>query len=337
MTRFLFAILLVGPVIAGMPTAARADVPPVCQGKDLVAELQQTDPATYDAVMAEAAKVPNADAEFWRIEKDGLRPSWLLGTAHVTDPRVTTLTPDESEALESSSKVVLELAELKNQHELMAATMKNAEILLLPVGKSLWDLVPNKEEHFIRDNPNLPPGMAKNLYGYKPWTVAMMLTIPPCEVARKRAGVAVLDQIIGSRAARSGKPVLGLESMSEQLHVLDDMPADMQMRYLLAVARMGKEVPDYFETLLALYDRRQTAAYRPFAILSHSAGTDDAALMAYFEDSLIRERNHRMASRAEDILAGGGAFIAVGAMHLIGEEGLVALFRQAGYTVTPVN
>jgi uncharacterized protein YbaP (TraB family) len=333
MIRFLVFAILFWQAL-GM---ARAEAPPTCQGHDLVAAMQRDDPASYAKVMEEAAKVPNGEAIFWRIERDGVAPSWLLGTAHVTDPRVTTLTPDEASALDHASTVVLELAELKNQHEMMAATMRNAAKLLLPPGQSLWDLVPNKEEPFIKNNPNLPPGTGRNLYGYKPWTVAMMLSVPLCETLRKRQGLEALDTIIGRKAAAAGKTVLGLETFEEQFDILDSMPKDLQVRYLVAAARMGDQVPDYYETLLALYARRQTAAYRPFAVLSRSQGTDDAALMAYFEEDLIRQRNHQMASRATDVLEHGNAFIAVGAMHLLGQEGLVELFRKAGYRVIPVN
>ena len=74
-------------------TMARAEAPPACTGTDLAAKLKAEDPATYDAVMAEAKAIPNGQAIFWKIEHDGLPPSHLLGTAHVTDPRVTDLEP----------------------------------------------------------------------------------------------------------------------------------------------------------------------------------------------------------------------------------------------------
>ena len=59
--------------------------------------------------------------------------------------------------------------------------------------------------------------------------------------------------------------------------------------------------------------------------------------MALFEDRLIRMRNHTMADRAAPILAEGNVFMAVGALHLVGDEGVIELFRKKGYTVTAVN
>jgi uncharacterized protein YbaP (TraB family) len=55
------------------------------------------------------------------------------------------------------------------------------------------------------------------------------------------------------------------------------------------------------------------------------------------EQSLLVARNLGMRDRAVDYLAEGGVFIAVGALHLTGKEGLVSLFREAGYVLTPLE
>jgi len=55
-----------------------------------------------------------------------------------------------------------------------------------------------------------------------------------------------------------------------------------------------------------------------------------------FEEKLITVRNHHMADRADPMLAKGNVFMAVGALHLIGDEGVVELFKKKGYTATPV-
>ena len=59
--------------------------------------------------------------------------------------------------------------------------------------------------------------------------------------------------------------------------------------------------------------------------------------MAEFERRLITDRNHHMADRGAPLLDEGNVFMAVGALHLIGDEGLVELLRQKGFTATPVE
>ena len=311
--------------------------PPVCKGIDLLDQLRRADPAIYAAVMDDARAVPNGQSMFWRIERDGVQPSFLLGTAHVTDPRVTRLQPEAEEALNGASVIVLELAELRDQMEMMRATMRHASLMVLPTGQSLWDLIPDGDEPAIRDNPNLPPGGSGSLFGYQPWVVAGMLSVPLCEMQRKSLGLEVLDSRIARVAEDRGVPLIGLETVEEQLGIFAAMPLDLQAKYLVSVARLGSRIPDFFETLISLYDQRNVVAYLPLVRRTEDISPDDAALFAFVEEDLLTKRNHRMAERATALLAEGNAFIAVGALPLPGNEGLVELIRRAGYKVTPVN
>ena len=58
---------------------------------------------------------------------------------------------------------------------------------------------------------------------------------------------------------------------------------------------------------------------------------------AAFEQAMIVERNKTMIKNAEPIIGAGSAFIAVGALHLPGPEGLIELLRRAGHTVSAVD
>jgi hypothetical protein len=62
-----------------------------------------------------------------------------------------------------------------------------------------------------------------------------------------------------------------------------------------------------------------------------------AEAFAFVETKLIEKRNRLMFELADDLLKEGGAFIAVGALHLPGKDGLVELIRGSGYKVIPVN
>jgi uncharacterized protein YbaP (TraB family) len=320
--------LMLAPALAG---------PPLCGGSDLLARLETEDPKGYGEVMAQAAATKNGAAILWKIEKPGLRDSWLFGTAHVTDPRITRIPAEALAALEHSMVVAEELKELRKPQELAVAMMHNARLMVLPPGQSLWDFVPDDQEAAIRDNVNMPPGGAKAIFGYQPWVVAAMLSVPACENRRKQAGIASLDESLAQLAEAKGKPLVGLETVEEQLSVFAAMPIDLQSRYLLAVARLGPRMLDHFETLISLYQQRKVAAYVPLTLKIEPADDDTAAIMSFVETDLVVMRNHVMARRAADLLAHGGAFIAVGALHLPGDEGLVELIRQAGYKVTPVN
>lgn len=328
-------ILILGLLLS--LATARAEAPPTCQGTDLLAQLKTEHAVEFDAVMAKAGAVPNGEAVFWKIEREGVEPSYLLGTAHVTDPRVTTLSPMMTNALEAADIVALELKELGSQQEFMMAAMRHAALMVLPPGQSLWDLVPDADEAAIRDNVNLPPGAAKTIFGYQPWVVAAMLSVPICETSRKQAGIQSLDAALARQAEIQGSELAGLETVEEQLTLFANMPLDLQTKYLVSVARLGNRTSDFFETLISLYEQRRITAYMPLMLKLEPMDKDGEAMMAFVEEELTRKRNHTMARRAEKLLARGNAFIAVGALHLPGEEGLVELIRKSGYKVTPLN
>jgi len=94
---------------------------------------------------------------------------------------------------------------------------------------------------------------------------------------------------------------------------------------------------DMMETLVQLYLNRKIAAAMPFQLaLAREVGIGDDAF-AGFQQKLLIDRNVKMEKSAEPLLQEGGVFIAVGALHLVGKKGLVALLREASYTVTAIE
>ncbi len=101
--------------------------------------------------------------------------------------------------------------------------------------------------------------------------------------------------------------------------------------------RFYDRIDDVMETMIQLYLQRELGAIWPLQIaLAEKVGVRANAFDAA-EQSLLVARNRGMRDKALELLAEGNAFIAVGGLHLPGKHGLVALFREAGYTVTPVE
>ncbi len=333
MTRLAIALLCVIVCFS----AARAEAPPACTGIDLAARLKSEDQAAYDAVMAEAKAIPNGQAVFWKIERDGLPPSHLLGTAHVTDPRVTTLKPAIEDALTGATTLALELAEAGDLQREALSAIALAKYMMLPPGQTIWDLIPDEDEYLLRANTNLAPGAIDGMFGYQPWVIATMASLPLCETARNLVGIQVLDAQLATKARDNGIPVLGLETMEEQVSLFASLPLDQQRDYLMAVIRNAAMVSDQFETIVSLYVQRRITATMPLMLRIQPLKPEEKTMLEFVERDLIIKRNHRMAERAAPLLAEGNVFIAVGALHLPGEEGVVELLRQAGYKLTPIN
>lgn len=340
-TRFAFAVLAVA---VAMPAAAadksrapdKEAAAPVCSGVDMLAETATKNPQAYERIMAEAKAAKNSDAILWKVEKPGRPTSYLFGTVHLTDERVTSLSPAVKSALKESKTVALEVSDI-SETATSTVIAKSAPLVMFTDGRRLDGLLSNTEYDTVKaiiGRSGMPVDLAAL---FKPWIVTMILSTSDCERAKVQSGTRVLDMHIAEIGKAQGKTVIGLETLSDQIEALAAVPEQQQLDMLRSSLRFADRTNDMMETLVQLYLKRQISAALPFQIaLAKESGIGDEAF-AGFQQKLLFERNARMAGVAGPLLEEGGAFIAVGALHLPGDLGLVELFRKAGYTVTAVE
>lgn len=314
--------------------AAAADT--ACHGHNLVDEMKTSDPAGYRKILADAAKIPNGNSIFWKIEKPGVPTSWLMGTMHVSDPRVLKMPSGADQALRQAKTIVVESAEVLDDKKAMAGLLAKPDLTMFTDGTTIDKLLSAADLATLQDGLKARGVPLAAVSRMKPWMLMSFVSLPACEMARKADNTAFLDKQIAVNAAAEGKQVKGLETFQEQLSTLAAIPMDMHMKSLIETIRLGSKLDDIFETMTDLYLSGQAGLTVPF-LKSVSPEENDDATYGEFEELVVRRRNHTMAERAAPILAEGGAFIAVGALHLQGEEGLVELFRKQGYTVTSIN
>jgi len=326
-------------VVLGMVTQARAQdgaQDKSCTGRNLLAEMKTKDAAAYADVIAEGDKIPNGKSIFWKVEKSGLAPSYLLGTMHVTDPRVLRMPPGAAEASASARVIVVESDEILDEKKAMAGIFANPDLTMFTNGQSLETLLSKDDLALLKDDLARRGVPLSAVSRMKPWMLMSLMSLPACETARKAANAAFLDKRIALDAAAAGKPVKGLETFAEQLSTLAAIPMDLHLKSMMETVKLGSTMDDVFETMTELYLSGEIGLTIPLLKRAAPDGADEAGY-AQFEELVVRQRNHHMADRAAPILAEGGAFIAVGALHLPDTEGLVELVRQQGFTVTPVN
>ncbi|KAB2944179.1 MAG: TraB/GumN family protein [Hyphomicrobium sp.] len=335
---FAFAVLAIA---AALPHASvRADdkgaAADTCRGVDMLAETAARDPQTYSRIMAEAAATKNAGAILWRIEKDGRPASYLFGTVHLTDERVTSLSPAVKAGLNEAKVVALEVSDL-SETATASVIAQSAPLVMFTDGRRLDSLLSNTEYDAVKTiiaRSGMPVDLAAS---FKPWIVTMILSVSDCERNKVQQGARVLDMKIAEIGKARGLDVVGLETIPAQLESLAAVPEQQQIDMLRASLKFADRTNDMMETLVQLYLSRKISAAMPFQIaLAQQAGVTDQAF-AGFQEKLLTERNEKMRAVAEPLLDKGGVFIAVGALHLPGDKGLVALLRESGYTISPIE
>lgn len=321
------------------PKSTRSDTTK-CQGHDLLEEFKTSKPVLYRRVIAAGGKVPNANAVLWKVTKPGLKPSYLFGTIHVTDPRVTTFTKATKAALAEVGTIALEIADLSQDgmKRAMRETVARKPDLLVYTDGSRLDQKLTKREFEIASKAlrryGIPAQAAKVM---KPVMIYLLMATPFCEQLRVLAGARVLDAKLAHHASKHGIAVIGLETLAGQMTALASIPEPDQVQLLKAVLAIAERREDLLETFTRIYQTRRLGVMRALSeAMTKELGFDMRA-DERFKEVMVVKRNRTMRDGALPLLEKGGAFIAVGALHLIGKSGLVALFRQEGYTVTAVD
>jgi hypothetical protein len=258
----------------------------------------------------------------WRIRANGPAQSHLLGTIHSSDGRVTTLRPAVANALDRSERFVMEM-------EMDASALSTfGGNMMLSDGRDLESLIGAdlfKQVQSAMTAYGMPPELVRQL---KPWVVMALLSMP------KPDGGAILDLVLQRRAAAAGKPTAGLETAEEQLSVFEQLSMGDQIELLKMTLAQLPQLPGLMDQLIQAYAADDLGKIAALAASYKSQGNLEA--LKRFTFRLNDERNLRMIQRMKPYLQQGNSFIAVGALHLAGPTGLVALLRQAGYQVDPV-
>lgn len=310
--------------------------PGVCGGKDLLADLKTTSPKAYSQILTEAEQIKNGDAILWKVEKDGVEPSYLFGTVHLTDARANEFSDQVLGALARSETLALEVADLSPENT-SKAIAEAARSVLFTDGTRLDKILPKEDYAFaakIMKNSGMPTGLAPL---FKPWIVTMILSVPECERRKVSKGQLVVDMRLAEEARKIGVKVVGLETISSQLKAMAAVPLRDQVEILRASLKYVDQTQDLSETILQLYLKRRISAVLPFqAALAQRVGVNPNVYDS-FKQEILEKRNLTMRDKALPLVNQGKAFIGVGALHLPGDSGLVALLRKDGFKVTAIE
>ena len=278
--------------------------------------------------------MPYNQGRIWKIEGEDIQPSYVFGTFHIADSKVLDIPPAVEQAFVSSPIAAFEYDHDPAKEE---ETRIDRERYRLPEGTTLRSKVGAR---VYGDLTNIIKGL-----GYwrpnnelEPWVMWDLMggargTFYRNDDDSNRSD-AVLDRWLEDRARDGGKTVVGLETREEGFVKYDTIPMDQQVGMLTSLVdhyheqRQGAPIVQAYVDgdlglLMALWEEAMSR-YR-----------EDVAGMLTFR--IITNRNRIMVERALPHMRKDSTFIAVGAGHLPGEEGVLRLFEERGYTVTRLH
>jgi len=332
MTRSGLVAVLLCLVVTGNAEANQRES---CVAESIIAELDRKDPVKTARILREAGEVKNSEAMLWRVERNGVAPSYLFGTVHVADRSLMILSAPTLTALRASTTVALESEQVSSKA--MGYVMAQAGPLMAARDKPLQHKLDEDELKVVERSVMAAGYPAELALGIRPWVAAMFLTGSECQSSYADQGIRPMDLIIAEEAQRSASKVVGLETMLEQFEALAAIEDDVQVAWLKTSIATHDRVEDIAHTMAELYRfRRINAVWELTRELTAGQAISDADL-ASLRRGLVSARNPRLAERSLRLVAEGGAFIAVGALHLSGDDGLVEQMRRDGYVVQAIE
>lgn len=264
-------------------------------------------------------KAPYAHGILWRVESPGHSISHVFGTIHLSDPRVTELPPKVAEIFQGSDSFGMEvLLDADAILEMSAAMFYSGnQSLEKDIDPDLFD-----DAVELLGRYGVSAEVARRL---KPWSAFTTLSLPP-----GKAG-APLDLLLLTLAEQGGKSVFGLESIKEQVDVFERLTMSDQRDLLAEAVCHYDEFQTEIEEMIGHYLAQDLDAMMRMSMRYRSPMHDR------FMDSLLWQRNRRLAERMLPHLQQGGAFIAIGALHLPGIGGVLDLLNKRGYAITPIH
>jgi uncharacterized protein len=263
----------------------------------------------------------NAKSLLWKISGNGLKaPSYLYGTIHITCD--ASLQKPTLDAIANTAQLYLELDMDDPQ---MQMTMVQG--MMMKEGKTMKTMMSDADYKMVDAyfTQTLGMGLAA-LDKMKPFmlTTLVLPSMLDCPMQS-------VEQELMKVNASQNKEVLGLETVQEQLAVFDAIPYDVQLAELIKSVR-NNFANDKAE-LVKMY-----AVYQSGDIdaMQNMTAESENKITADYQDELLNDRNANWIPKIEQIAKQKPTFFGVGAGHLGGEKGVIALLRKKGYTVEPV-
>lgn len=267
----------------------------------------------------------------WKVSGNGLKhPSYLFGTHHLIPIQFLDSVPDLYKSFNECNVIVGEMV-MNN----IDATAKIQQAAIMPDHKNIKSLLNDKEYTLV--DTELKAVLKLGLKDVAIMNPSLLLTMYEMELYKKLTGFTdnnQSDSYFQAVAAEKGKQVLGLETVDQQIAILFGNGSLERQANLLVETIQKKD--SILKEMIQLNKLYKAGKIEELIELSKGKGTTtDMTEEEYAR--LVDNRNANWMTKLPTMMKESSCFIAVGAMHLGGKNGLIRLLEKAGYRVIPVK
>lgn len=272
----------------------------------------------------------------WEITGNGLeKPSYLFGTIHIIGEEDYFWTDIMEEKFQASELLVLEI-DMENPMAMMMSMMKD---MMMKDGMTLKKLLTEEEYKQVDEYFTAKMGMSVSMFNrFKPIFTSMIISQmgagdaegKPSAMGMEGSKSYEMELIEKAKKREVEVEVEGLETAEYQISMFDSIPYTEQAVMLMqAVNGEGDSSEDMMEEMVELYKKQDLEGL--YKIISGSEDLGD------YEDLLLVTRNKNWIPKIKEFSKEQPTFIAVGAGHLPGENGVINLLKEEGYTLKPLK
>ena len=272
----------------------------------------------------------------WKVSGNGLgRPSYIFGTHHMAPASMINQISGMDVAIDGCDIVVGEVEKDSLMSPEVQATM--AQAMIAPLDSTLDKLYTSDEYRIVEQVFN-------KYFGSMGVKLSQMKSLKPNAISTQMQAMQaikyfpnfdannLIDVKVQERANEAGRPSVGLESVQEQIDLLFNDPLTVQAQGLLETCKQDEFFQVQSVALCDAYMAQDLDKMLSIMTDATMGGDSEEAM-----DALIYNRNRNWVEKLKVMMPERAALVCVGAGHLPGEQGLLQLLRNAGYTVEPMK
>lgn len=273
----------------------------------------------------EAAAAPKK-ALFWKVSS-GNNVVYLLGSVHLGTKGMYPLAREIEEAFDRSTALAVEID--INRVDVRKTEAAILKMGIYPEGDTLWKHISPETRKLLEEFCATYNLDAERFVATKPWLVTMSLAMIPLQRNGMDTSLGIDKYFLDK--AQGKKRIVEIESVEEQFKMFAGFPDDVQEKILVGALRDPGDAQ-------AKAKRTENAWIAGDAAEIDRLIAEKASGPPEVERAILQERNPRMADAAEQLLKGKEVgFVMVGAAHLVGKDGVVAILERRGYQVEQVT
>jgi uncharacterized protein YbaP (TraB family) len=267
----------------------------------------------------------HAEPAIW-VVKGPHATVYLFGTIHALSKGDSWRSPKIDAAIQQSQTLWLEIPNVDDAASMQPLLMQLGMDQTHPLSTKL---TPDQLAKLTKaaNSVGLPGGEAM-LETFKPWLAALTLSIAPLMQAGYDPSTGV-EVELKPEFVKANKPVKGFETAEQQMRYFADMSEKVQIDFLSSELDDFDSAIDKFKQILAAWSAGDTDA------LDKLNNADFRDKYPDLFQILVVERNQKFTAQINDLLKGDGvSFVAIGAGHLVGKDGVPSMLEKQGYKVT---